>query len=154
MASLTAALIGLAYTATTNAMSVADGEIVSTASALTGNVTDPLSGPIHRNNLTSATQPSTAGVQAVVFGLVLNQGLLASVRYGLLSVVGVTDIFGNALTMWAVLATDRLRVKTYALTTSLAATDFLNGFIHIGYVIREASTSTTCNMATYKMPLE
>jgi hypothetical protein len=131
-------------------MSAVKEEIVSTASFLTRNVSDILSDPIHSNTSTSATHLTTVGAQSAVFGLVLNQGLLAYVRYGLLVVIGITEILGNALTIWAVLTTDRLRVKTYALTTSLAVTDFLNGFVHIGYVVHEAISSTACDMATYK----
>lgn len=97
--------------------------------------------------------PSAAAGAAqpvVVIGFTLNQGLLATVRFAVFSVVILVILCGNALTMLAVATTDRLRIKTYALTTSLAAADFILGLIYIDYIVHETISSSTCSMATYK----
>jgi hypothetical protein len=130
-------------------MSSADGERVSTTMRLI-EITYNRTVESTADDSTSATSSSTAGVQAVVVGMTLNHGQLASMRLIIMAVAVSMILFGNALTMWAVLTTDRLRVKTYALTTSLAASDFLVGLVYVNYVAHEMLTSTTCGLATYK----
>jgi hypothetical protein len=130
-------------------MSSADGERVSTTMRLI-EITSNRTVESTADDSTSATSSSTAGVQAIVVGMTLNHGQLASVRLIIMAVAVSMILFGNALTMWAVLTTDRLRVKTYALTTSLAASDFLVGLVYVNYVAHEMLTSTTCGWATYK----
>jgi hypothetical protein len=130
-------------------MSMTDDEQVLTDEHMTKS-TSGHKWPSTEDYSSFATQPSAAGIQTVVTQMTLNQELLASMSIGIVSLIVFVIFFGNALTIWAVLTTDRLRVKTYALTTSLAAADFLIGFVFIAFVIPETICSTACGLSTYK----
>ena len=85
------------------------------------------------------------------FSLQSPQGLLAIFRLIIYTIISAVTVLGNALTLWAVATTDRLRTKTYTLPTSLAVSDFLSGFILIDYVVHEAASSDgPCDLAVYK----
>jgi hypothetical protein len=86
-----------------------------------------------------------------------NTGVVAVARFVIFSFIVALLLIGNALTLWAIATTDRLRDKAYSLTTSLSATDFVLGIVVSNYIVHESMTSTPCDMATYKSiarPLE
>ena len=61
-------------------------------------------------------------------------------------------LVSNILTLYAVWITPRLRVKAYALTTSLTATNVLWSLIQIDWLIREKlSGATPCNYYLYTL---
>jgi 7 transmembrane receptor (rhodopsin family) len=90
---------------------------------------------------------------SVIVGIPFNHGSIAIYRtlYGI--AVGVVLVFGNLLTLCAVASMDRLRVKTYALTTSLAVVDLYIGVLMLENVIFWSVSPTICEMATYKSAL-
>jgi 7 transmembrane receptor (rhodopsin family) len=87
---------------------------------------------------------------SVVVGIPISQGSVAMYRtlYG--GAVSVLLVFGNLLTLCAVASTDRLRVKTYALTTSLAVSNMCVGVVVLENIIFWSVSPTICEMATYK----
>jgi len=85
-----------------------------------------------------------------IVGLIPAQGLSASIRLVLYSFYAVVLLLGNTLNILAVATTARLRVKTYALTTSLAVADLFLGIWMMIYVAHEATSKTPCDLATFK----
>lgn len=102
----------------------------------------------------TSSRPKTTGNGDALFqtivGQALNQGTLAFIRLSLLSVIALTMVSGNALTLWAVVSNDRLRIKTYALTTSLAFADLAVGIAMISYVSHEVASQSSCGLATFR----
>jgi hypothetical protein len=88
--------------------------------------------------------------QAVVVGIAASGGVLALIRNSLLCLYAVIIVFGNVLTLWAVVSVDRLRVKTYALLTSRAVADLAVGVLSAVFVCHEMASQTTCGLATFK----
>jgi hypothetical protein len=98
-----------------------------------------------------------ASTSTLVSSLPPNTGVVAVARFVTFSFIVLLLLCGNALTLWAIATTDRLRDKAYSLTTSLSITDFVLGLVIGNYIIHEAMTTAPCDMATYKSiarPLE
>jgi len=93
---------------------------------------------------------AVTNTDSVIVGLTASRGLLASTRLTLCGLIAIVILLGNALTLWAVSTTDTLRVKTYALTTSLAVADINFGVWLMIYVVHETMSTTPCDLATYK----
>ena len=70
----------------------------------------------------------------------------ASVGFLFVSVIFI----GNVLTLYAVWITPRLRVKAYALTTSMTATNVLLSIAFTDYLLYLTLGGTTCNSEMYK----
>ena len=80
---------------------------------------------------------------AVVVGLPLQRGTFAFIRFTIMELASLMSFIGNGLTVWAVLSSDKLRVKTYALTTALAVSDIILASAIMHYVIHDAVTYTS-----------
>ena len=69
--------------------------------------------------LNDTTRDNSIAIGNIV-GLTAVQGDLANVRFFFVIPIVVIILLCHTLTLWTVFTTDRLRVKAYALTTSLA----------------------------------
>jgi len=73
------------------------------------------------------------------------------VRVSVASVLVSVMLVSNALTLCAVWITPRLRVKAYALTTSLTASNVLLSISLINWLVHETLGGTTpCSLKLYK----
>jgi len=75
---------------------------------------------------------------------------LAVVRMSFTALIACVTIFSNGLALSAVMITPRLRVKAYALTTSLTVTNLLLSIVMIEVVVRDVLGVVPCELKEYR----
>ena len=72
------------------------------------------------------------------------------VRTSVVSVILCVMLISNVLTLCAVWITPRLRVKAYALTTSMTASNVLLTIFNIQFIVHEVLGPMPCSLKLYK----
>jgi hypothetical protein len=85
-----------------------------------------------------------------IVGVGLSSGIIVNIRWYVFIAVVILLISGNSLTVCAVATTDKLRIKIYALMTSMAVADICVGLVMANYVIHQMLSRTPCDLATNK----
>jgi len=76
---------------------------------------------------------------------------LAVIRMSFTALIACVTIFSNGLALSAVMITPRLRVKAYALTTSLTVTNLLLSILMIEVVVKDALGVVPCELKEFRL---
>ena len=72
------------------------------------------------------------------------------IRISIISTLGLVMLASNAVTLHAVWNTWQLRIKAYALTTSLSASNLVLSIVLFQYIIHELLGMLPCSLKFYK----